>query len=124
MVKDWLLYSAENYGIAIPGLSLTDGVEQEEKPSSHAFVQALAVEKIKALTLQCQQEKIDIPDYNMFFFKNITAGQEQNAEAETAGDEREFSDDGEGDDDEDEDVDDEEGVASGSSRPPMKKAKQ
>jgi len=77
MAKEFLLFSAKEYKINVPGLSLVDGDEATHKLSSHASVEALADAKIAALTSICEQEGIKIPDFSAHFFKkeNMDAGQ-------------------------------------------------
>jgi len=69
MVLEFLCYSAREYKIQVPGLSLVDGDEATQKLSSHASVEALAMAKIAALTTYCVQEGIKVPDYSAHFFK-------------------------------------------------------
>lgn len=116
IVKEFLVYSVEQYQVDIPGLSTTDGGEQEL--SSHETVAALATAKLAALTAICEEQEVKVPDYSLFFFQTHlteSLGEDDpldDGHAESAG--------SDSDDNDDED-DDEDSAADGDKGQPKKK---
>ena len=69
LAGDFLAYSVEHYNFDIPGLSKTDGNEQDHTLSSLETVKALATSKITALTAICVEQDVLVPDYSQLFFQ-------------------------------------------------------
>jgi hypothetical protein len=115
-VKEFLVYSVEQYQFDIPGLSMTDGGEQDL--SSHASVAALATAKLEALTAICGEQDVQVPDYSLFFFQTHqteSLGEEDprdNEHVESAGSDN---------DEDDDEGDDENSAADGDKGQPKKK---
>ena len=100
IVKYFMCYTVTNYHLDIPGLSLSDG--NEENLSSHATIEAIATAKIDALTSVCLEQGVKVPDFSQFFFQVHSAeslgNEDSPAESDVEGE----------DEDEDEEEHDEE----------------
>lgn len=116
IVQEFCLYTVATYHVDIPGLSMTDGTE--ENLSSHATVAALATAKLAALTAICEEQDVKVPDYSQIFFQTyVPEILEEDDLDDDALPETEGSD---GDEDADDD-DDEESDANGQDGEPKKK---
>ena len=125
IVKDFLCYNVTFFKFDIPGLSLTDGDADAQKPSSLATVEALADSKIAALQKACVDKVGKAPDYAQFFFQTVTveeSAQEQEGQDEQDGGAR-GAGSGEDEDDEPSDEEGEEDDHNDERRNPRKKQK-